>query len=127
MFLSPKYAPTPAIPPLHAVAAYIAKYATKGAETATGTLDRPIHFLAELAHVQLSDHARRMIRTAWTLGALRTARADYRRAQSRQEEPEDTTYVLSHWTFAGTGLTRAETWLATTVEPAPGTEGEPTT
>jgi hypothetical protein len=32
-----------------AVAAYIAKYATKGAETATGTLDRPIRFLAELA------------------------------------------------------------------------------
>jgi hypothetical protein len=52
-----------------AVAAYIAKYATKGAETATGTLDRPIKFLAELAHVQISEHARRMIRTAWKLGA----------------------------------------------------------
>jgi hypothetical protein len=52
-----------------AVAAYIAKYATKGAETATGTLDRPIRFLAELAHLHLTDHAERMIRTAWTLGA----------------------------------------------------------
>ncbi|MFF9337937.1 replication initiator, partial [Streptomyces albogriseolus] len=52
-----------------AVAAYIAKYATKGAETATGTLDRPIRFLAELAQVRITDHARRMIRTAWTLGA----------------------------------------------------------
>src|SRR5690606_34977739 len=52
-----------------AVAAYIAKYATKGAETATGTLDRPIRFLAELAGVQITDHARRMIRTAWYLGA----------------------------------------------------------
>jgi hypothetical protein len=61
-----------------------------------------------------------------TLGALRTARAEYRRAQSAQARPEETTYVLSHWTFAGTGLTRAETWLAATVAPAPGTEGEPT-
>ncbi|WP_037846777.1 replication initiator, partial [Streptomyces sp. NRRL S-474] len=45
------------------------KYATKGAETATGTLDRPIRFLAELAQARITDHARRMIRTAWTLGA----------------------------------------------------------
>ncbi|GGZ84802.1 hypothetical protein GCM10010344_60270 [Streptomyces bluensis] len=51
------------------MAAYIAKYATKGAETATGTLDRPIRFLAELAQARITDHARRMIRTAWTLGA----------------------------------------------------------
>ncbi|MEC3996037.1 replication initiator [Actinacidiphila sp. DG2A-62] len=145
-----------------AVAAYIAKYATKGAETATGTLDRPIRFLAELAHLHLTDHARRMIRTAWTLGArkdlehlrlrawahmlgfrgrfstktrhysttlgaLRTARADYRRAQAgTPNHPEETTYVLSHWTFTGTGLTPAETWLAASLEPAPGTEGEPT-
>jgi len=29
-----------------AVAAYVAKYATKGAETATGTLDRPIPLTA---------------------------------------------------------------------------------
>jgi hypothetical protein len=49
-----------------AVAAYIAKYATKGAETATGTLDRPIRFLAELAHARITGHARRLIRTAWT-------------------------------------------------------------
>jgi hypothetical protein len=52
-----------------AVAAYIAKYATKGAETATGALDRPLRFLAELAQLDISDHARRLIRTAWTLGA----------------------------------------------------------
>ncbi|MFB7576330.1 replication initiator, partial [Streptomyces sp. NPDC056165] len=30
-----------------AVAAYIAKYATKSAETATGALDRPLKFFAE--------------------------------------------------------------------------------
>ncbi|MEU9131809.1 replication initiator [Kitasatospora sp. NPDC048540] len=50
------------------VAAYIAKYATKGAETTTGTLDRRLRFLAELAQHDLTDHARRMIHTAWHLG-----------------------------------------------------------
>ncbi|SEQ71910.1 hypothetical protein SAMN04487983_1007176 [Streptomyces sp. yr375] len=146
-----------------AVAAYIAKYATKGAETTTGTLDRPIRFLAELAQARISDHARRLIRTAWTLGArkdlehlrlrawahmlgfrghfstksrrysttlgaLRTARADWRRAQTAPPVPQagETTLVLAHWVFAGTGLSAAETWLAATLEPAPGTEGEPT-
>ncbi|MGW0209287.1 replication initiator [Streptomyces sp. NPDC003233] len=146
-----------------AVAAYIAKYATKGAETATGTLDRPIRLLAELAQARLSDHARRMIRTAWslgarpeladlrlrswahmlgfrghfstksrrystTLGALRDARADWRRAQAGQAVPQngETTLVLAHWVFAGTGLSNGETWLAASLEPAPGTEGEPT-
>ncbi|WP_370466541.1 replication initiator [Streptacidiphilus sp. PB12-B1b] len=50
-------------------AAYIAKYATKGAETTTGTLDRRLRFLAELAQHDLTDHARQMIHTAWHLGA----------------------------------------------------------
>ncbi|MBE1600252.1 hypothetical protein H4687_006381 [Streptomyces stelliscabiei] len=146
-----------------AVAAYIAKYATKGAETATGTLDRPIRFLAELAGARITDHARRMIRTAWTLGArpeladlrlrawahmlgfrghfstksrrysttlgaLRDARADWRRAQAAPPAPQDggSTLVLAHWVFAGTGLSAGETWLAASLEPAPGTEGEPT-
>ncbi|MFC9930248.1 replication initiator [Streptomyces sp. NPDC127190] len=146
-----------------AVAAYIAKYATKGAETATGALDRPLKFAAELAQLDLSDHARRLIRTAWTpgarkdlehlrlrawahmlgfrghfstksrrysttLGTLRDARAQWRRAQAAATNgPEtDTTYVLAHWVFAGTGLSPAEAWLAASLEPAPGTEGEPT-
>jgi hypothetical protein len=65
-------------------------------------------------------------RYSTTLGALRDARAEYRRAQTAQH-PEETTYVLAHWTFAGTGLTTAERWLAASLEPAPGTEGEPTT
>ncbi len=60
-----------------AVAAYIAKYATKGAETATGALDRPLKFLAELAQLDISDHAQRLIRTAWTLGT-RKELADFR-------------------------------------------------
>ncbi|MFD8807590.1 replication initiator [Streptomyces sp. NPDC059597] len=146
-----------------AVAAYIAKYATKGAETATGALDRPLKFVAELAQLDINDHARRLIRAAWalgdrkdledlrlrawahmlgfrghfstksrrystTLGALRDARADWRRAQAAADAPteQDTTLVLAHWVYAGTGLTDAEAWLAETLEPAPGTEGEPT-
>lgn len=155
-----------------AVAAYIAKYATKGAEAATGTLDRPIRFLAELAYAHITDHARRMIRTAWqlgarkdlaelrlrawahmlgfrghfstktrrystTLGALRDARAEWRRAQAlgalpdghrfaEQDQGEETTYVLAHWAFAGIGLTRGEEWLSASLAPALGTEGEPT-
>ncbi|MEU5334487.1 replication initiator [Streptomyces asoensis] len=146
-----------------AVASYIAKYATKGAETATGALDRPLKFLAELAQLDISDHARRLIRTAWTLGmrkeledlrlrawahmlgfrghfstksrrysttlgALRTARTEWRRAQAAAttEDEPDTTLVLSHWVFAGIGLSSAEAWLAASLEPALGTEGEPT-
>ncbi|WP_395292213.1 replication initiator [Kitasatospora hibisci] len=50
------------------VAAYIAKYATKGAETTTGTLDRRLRLLAELAQYDITDHARRMIHAAWHLG-----------------------------------------------------------
>ncbi|MFD0062354.1 replication initiator [Streptomyces sp. NPDC056690] len=147
-----------------AVASYIAKYATKGAEATTGALDRPLKFLAELALLDLSDHVRRMVRTAWrlgaiqelghlrlrawahmlgfrghfstktrrystTLGALRNARAEWRRAQAFPDVvgEADTTLVLSHWVFAGTGLSTAEAWLAATLAPAPGTEGEPTT
>ncbi|MYV43512.1 replication initiation protein [Streptomyces sp. SID1328] len=145
-----------------AVAAYIAKYATKGAETATGALDRPLKFAAELAQLDISDHARRLIRTAWTLGArkdlehlrlrawahmlgfrghfstksrrysttlgaLRDARAEWRRARAATDERQtDTTYVLAHWVFAGTGLSAAEAWLTASLEAALGTEGEPT-
>ncbi len=141
-----------------AVAAYIAKYATKGAETATGALDRPLKFAAELTQLDLTDHARRLIRTAWTLGArkdlehlrlrawahmlgfrghfstksrtysttlgaLRTARAEWRRAQAPATGPATgTTYVLAHWVFAGTGLTSAEAWLSESL--APGAQGE---
>ncbi len=111
----------------------------------------------------ISEHARRLIRTAWTLGArkdlehlrlrawahmlgfrgrfstksrrysttlgaLRDARAEWRRVQAAAANgPEtETTYVLAHWVFAGTGLSDTEAWLAASLEPAPGTEGEPT-
>ncbi|MEU0717762.1 replication initiator [Streptomyces lavendulocolor] len=150
-----------------AVAAYIAKYATKGAETA-GTLDRPIRNpITDLIGSGVTDHARQMILTCWhlgarpeledlrlrkwahmlgfrghfstksraysvTLGALRQERAEHNEALARERAAEaghplpdpDTVLVLSHWRFAGTGLTAAETWLATSRQPAPGTEGE---
>ncbi|MCE7078990.1 replication initiator [Streptomyces sp. ST2-7A] len=150
-----------------AVAGYIAKYATKGAEAATGTLDRPLRFLAELVGLDLPDHARRLIRTAWTLGtrkeledlrlrawahmlgfrghfstksraysttlgALRTARAEWRRLQAAlahgdaptdtgptPEPSEETTLVLGHWIYAGTGLTPGEEWLADSLASTP--------
>jgi hypothetical protein len=50
-----------------AVAAYVAKYATKAAET-TGTVDRRIGELAELDKLpDLPDHARRLIQACWDL------------------------------------------------------------
>ncbi|AZM47507.1 replication initiation protein [Streptomyces sp. WAC 06738] len=148
-----------------AVAAYIAKYATKGAEATTGTLDRPLKFLAELAQLRVSDHARELIRTAWrlgarpeleelrlrawahmlgfrghfstktrrystALGALREASAEWCRLQALAERgdpvPEgeaDTTLVLAHWVYAGTGLSRGEQWLAAAHAPEPAAAG----
>ncbi len=51
------------------VAGYIAKYATKAAET-SGTLDRRIRStdLPRLPALGVSEHAARLIRTAWRLG-----------------------------------------------------------
>ena len=80
-------------------------------------------------------------RYSTTLGALREARAAWRRLQataaraeavarpqSVHNDPtcEETTLVLSHWAFAGVGLSSPEAWLAASLEPALGTEGEPT-
>ncbi|MFF7095429.1 replication initiator [Streptomyces rubradiris] len=150
-----------------AVAAYIAKYATKGAETA-GTLDRPVRNpITDLIGSGVTDHARRMILTCWhlgalpelealrlrkwahmlgfrghfstksrtysvTLGALRQERADHNEALARARAAEaghplpdpDTVLVLSHWRFAGTGLTTAEAWLSTSRATATSTEGD---
>ncbi|MFD6966715.1 replication initiator protein RepSA [Streptomyces sp. NPDC059949] len=49
-----------------AVASYVAKYATKAAET-TGTADRRIGELAELDKLQLPAHTRRLIEACWAL------------------------------------------------------------
>jgi hypothetical protein len=46
-----------------ALAAYVAKYATKGTGKSEAT-DRPIRDIAHVAHLNISDHHRRMIETA---------------------------------------------------------------
>ncbi len=138
-----------------AVAAYVAKYATKAAET-TGTIDRRIGEPAELDRLDLPDHTRRLIKACWdldahypdrllarwshmlgfrghfstksrvystTLTALRQTRADYRAAQERRErglpdpddDPEGSTLVLAHWTYAGHGHSPGESWLAASI------------
>ncbi|MEV6731579.1 replication initiator [Streptomyces sp. NPDC051364] len=50
------------------VAGYVAKYATKGTEAATGTLDHRLKKISELWSESVPEHAARMIRTAWELG-----------------------------------------------------------
>ncbi|WP_371640275.1 replication initiator [Streptomyces virginiae] len=50
------------------VAGYVAKYATKGTEAATGTLDHRLKRITELWCESMPEHAARMIRTTWTLG-----------------------------------------------------------
>ena len=52
-----------------ALAGYIAKYATK-TTGATDGADRPIRDGAHIAHLDIPDHHRRMIDTAWQLGDL---------------------------------------------------------
>ncbi|MGW8701560.1 replication initiator [Streptomyces eurythermus] len=151
-----------------AVAAYIAKYATKGAETA-GTLDRPVRNpITDLIGSGVTDHARRLILTCWrlgglpelealrlrkwahmlgfrghfstksrtysvTLGALRQERADHNEALARARAAEaghplpdpDTVLVITHWRFAGTGLTAAESLFASSRSTALAMQGEP--
>src|SRR6185295_19046133 len=62
-----------------ALAAYIAKYATKGTGAHEGA-DRPIRDIAHVAHLRLPDHHRCMITTAWELGS----RPDYAGLQLRR-------------------------------------------
>jgi hypothetical protein len=62
-----------------ALAAYIAKYATKGTGAHEGA-DRPIRDIAHVEHLRLPDHHRRMITTAWQLGG----RPDYAGLQLRR-------------------------------------------
>ncbi|WP_031076046.1 replication initiator [Streptomyces sp. NRRL WC-3742] len=52
-----------------AVAAYVAKYTSKSAETA-GAVDRRITTLAEIRALHVTPHIRALITTAWRLGEL---------------------------------------------------------
>ncbi len=75
-------------------------------------------------------------RYSTTLGALRTARAQWQRLQAaiqRGEDPQpvdseqETTLVLAHWTYTGAGLTPTEQWLSAslaTTPTSPTTEGD---
>jgi hypothetical protein len=54
-----------------AIAAYVAKYATKAAETVTGGVQRRLRSLADLNTHKIDGHARRLIETCWRLGARR--------------------------------------------------------
>ena len=51
-----------------AVAAYVAKYATKTADS-TGALAHRIRSKSEIATLQVNDHQRRLVETAWALGS----------------------------------------------------------
>ncbi|MBM7811924.1 replication initiator [Saccharothrix algeriensis] len=51
------------------LAAYVAKYATKGTG-ARDTPDRPIRSQLDIDHLRVPAHHRRMIQTAWNLGEL---------------------------------------------------------
>jgi hypothetical protein len=50
-----------------ALAGYIAKYATKGTGVSDG-VDRPIHDVEHVAHLDVTAHHKKMIETAWELG-----------------------------------------------------------
>ncbi|MTD53885.1 replication initiator [Amycolatopsis pithecellobii] len=51
------------------LAAYIAKYATKGTGK-TEAADTPIRSELDIAHLKVSEHHRRIIQTCWDLGGL---------------------------------------------------------
>jgi hypothetical protein len=51
------------------LAAYIAKYATKGTGKSEAA-DRPIRSQLDIDHLKVSEHHRRIIQTAWDLGGL---------------------------------------------------------
>jgi len=141
-----------------AVAGYIAKYATKAAET-VGTLDRRISPVEDLAALPIRDHARRLIaeclrlgaldelanlrlahwahmlgfrghfstksrRYSTTLSALRAARTDHAREQdiSTGRLPlfnDDTILVISHWEYAGKGLSPGDALVAAAITRTP--------
>ncbi|AWS47881.1 replication initiator [Streptosporangium sp. 'caverna'] len=141
-----------------AVAAYIAKYATKAAEC-VGTLDRRINPTEDLTALPIRDHARRLIgeclrlgaldeltefrlvkwanmlgfrghfstksrRYSTTLGKLREARTEHRRAEAITTGrlplfDEDTVLVISHWEYAGKGFSVGDALLVTALTGIP--------
>jgi hypothetical protein len=116
------------------VAGYLAKYATKDAQSGGG-LDRRIRVKGVIERAELSDHARALMRSAWTLSprwahslgfrghfltkarrysvtfaALRGVRAEYRAqadpwlAQIRAKATGDQVVIRRSFHYAGSGL-----------------------
>ena len=124
------------------VAGYLAKYATKDAQSGGG-LDRRIRVSRQIEAADLSDHARSLMRSAWTLSprwahtlgfrghfltkarrysvtfaALRAVRADYRAqadpwlTQVRARAIGDQVVIRRSFHYAGSGLSPAERAVA---------------
>ncbi|MDX3782492.1 replication initiator [Streptomyces europaeiscabiei] len=53
-----------------AVAAYVAKYVTKGASETGAGLDHPLTTCGEIESAPVSEHVRALMRTCWRLGGL---------------------------------------------------------
>ncbi|MEU6277031.1 replication initiator [Streptomyces populi] len=53
-----------------AVAAYVAKYVTKGASDSGAGTDYPLATEGDIASAPVNDHVRRLMRTCWNLGRL---------------------------------------------------------
>nr|WP_042184896.1 replication initiator [Kibdelosporangium sp. MJ126-NF4] len=82
------------------LAAYVAKYATKGTGKSDSP-DRPIRSQLDIDHLRVSEHYRRIIQTAWDLGGL----AEYEKLK------------LRHWAhmlaFRGHFLTKSRSYSTT--------------
>jgi hypothetical protein len=74
-----------------AVAAYIAKYATKSSDAA-GALDKRIRRLEEVERLAINQHLRRLVRECWRLGAM----PQYRKLRLRAWA--HTLGYRGHWT-----------------------------
>jgi hypothetical protein len=134
--------------PPAAVAAYIAKYATKSTE-AFGRLDHRLRE-SDLALLDLRPHLKRLVTTAWdlggrpelehlklrhwahtlgfrghwltksrrystTLGALRTARAEWTAARGGSTDPPSGVTAIKDWRYLGRGWdNHGDAWLAQT-------------
>lgn len=124
------------------VAGYLAKYATKDAQSGGG-LDRRIRVEGVIERAELSDHARALMRSAWalsprwahnlgfrghfltkarrysvTFAALRGVRAEYRAqadpwlTQIRAKAIGDQVVIRRSFHYAGSGLSPAERAVA---------------
>ncbi|MFI6321563.1 replication initiator [Nonomuraea sp. NPDC050556] len=126
-----------------AVAAYVAKYATKATEC-VGILDQRLSPLTDLTTLPIHDHARRLIAACFSLGALddlahlnlihwahmlgfgghfstrsRHFSTDLgtlrRERQDHVSNAPEGSYATGHWHYVGQGLTAGEKLLAASV------------